>query len=248
MAVIISMLNLLVGILIGVSGVAGFLLPLFYTGFFALDLRTSLSYSFLAFIVSGAISAYSFYKKDRLNLRVGKIISIGCIAGALVAVVVSNAIPSMFIKLLMYSVILYSGVNILKSRGSSSDDGEKEHSTAKLAIVGFFVSIICSLSGAGGPVILVPLLIGFGLNVLEAIGTSLFISIFIGLPAFIGYLDFSSFGEKFPVMFFIVIFHGFGVLIGNRLVDTIDVDKLKKVIAISTIFLSIFMIVKLVAS
>lgn len=245
MAFIIPALNLFVGILIGISGVAGFLLPLSYTGFLELDVKTALSYSFLAFIVSGAISSYNFHKKGRLNLDIGKKISIGCVFGSIVAVLISNWIPVIYIKYLMYIVILYSGINILRNKTVSKDDSSEEHSSVKLIVVGFFVSVICSLSGAGGPVILVPLLIGFGLNVLEAIGTSLFISIFIGIASFFGYLDLSNIKHSIPTLLLIVISHGVGVLIGNRLVDKINVDKLKKVIAVSTVVLSVYMIAAL---
>ena len=47
--------NLVVGALVGLCGVAGFLLPMFYTTGLGMSVTEGLALSFAAFIVSGAL-------------------------------------------------------------------------------------------------------------------------------------------------------------------------------------------------
>lgn len=44
------------------------------------------------------------------------------------------------------------------------------------------------MSGAGGPVLVMPLLVVMGISVRTAVGVALFNSVFIGIPAVTGYL------------------------------------------------------------
>ena len=43
---VIAVMNLIVGTLVGVSGIAGFLLPIVFTGYLGMDLSLSLALSF----------------------------------------------------------------------------------------------------------------------------------------------------------------------------------------------------------
>ena len=51
MILIAAAVNLVVGLLIGLTGVAGFLLPMFYAGSMNLPVAESLALSFAAFVV-----------------------------------------------------------------------------------------------------------------------------------------------------------------------------------------------------
>lgn len=50
--ILTGLANLLIGAFVGLCGVAGFLLPMFYTSVLKLDVAESLALSFAAFIVS----------------------------------------------------------------------------------------------------------------------------------------------------------------------------------------------------
>lgn len=52
---IIGVANLIVGGLIGLTGVAGFLLPMLYAGYLGMNVSESLVLSFFAFLISGLI-------------------------------------------------------------------------------------------------------------------------------------------------------------------------------------------------
>ena len=52
---------------------------------------------------------------------------------------------------------------------------------------GLVTGTLCALSGAGGPILVMPLLVVFGVPVKTAVGVALFNSIFIAVPSCIGY-------------------------------------------------------------
>ena len=66
---IIAAANMAVGGCIGICGIAGFLLPMLYTGGLGFDVTYALALSFLAFLVSGIIGSFNYYKAGNLEVR-----------------------------------------------------------------------------------------------------------------------------------------------------------------------------------
>ena len=79
---VIAVMNLIVGILVGVSGIAGFLLPIVFTGYLGMDLSLSLALSFISFLTSGIIGSYRYQRQGQMDLKFGVLVGIGSIAGA----------------------------------------------------------------------------------------------------------------------------------------------------------------------
>ena len=58
----IAAANLIVGVFVGLCGVAGFLLPMFYTAALKMSVPEGLALSFAAFIVSGVLGSVNYKK------------------------------------------------------------------------------------------------------------------------------------------------------------------------------------------
>ena len=89
---IIALANIIVGTLVGISGIAGFLLPIIFVGYLKLNLSTALSLSFVSFLTSGIIGSYRYNKSGNLNLNFGIIVSIGSFIGAILGVKLNSMI------------------------------------------------------------------------------------------------------------------------------------------------------------
>ena len=63
--------NLVVGVFVGLCGVAGFLLPMFYTTVLEMRVSQGLALSFSAFIVSGILGSWNFKKAGNLDVGFG---------------------------------------------------------------------------------------------------------------------------------------------------------------------------------
>lgn len=254
-AIVLTLIgNFIVGGLIGICGIAGFLLPMMYTGLLGFPVGQSLALSFLAFFVSGAIGSYNFHKRGNLDVRFSLILGIGSFAGGLLGVKLNALITPVQAKFLLYLVVFLSGLSILlrkeapadaKENGSAQNRQQKKSLLkAPLFVIlfGFVTGAVCSLSGAGGPVLVMPLLVALGMPVHMAIGVALFDSVFIALPACAGYMlqcDLSSLGLLLAVT---VVAHGAGVVIGSSNAHKIKQRPLKLGVSLFSIAISIYMI------
>ena len=258
--------NLAVGALVGLCGVAGFLLPMFYTAGLGMSASEGLALSFAAFIVSGALGSFNYKKAGNLDVVFGSKLSIGSLAGAILGVKLNLVIPEEQVKMILYLVVLLSGISILlrkekqpgkfKSRQSAGEismersagtkTAEKEHrfsiekNLPLTLALGFLTGLICSMSGAGGPVLVMPLLVVFGIPIRTAVGVALFNSVFIGIPAVIGYLGQCDMGKILPILIAALVTHGIGVFYGSKNASRINQGILKKGIAVFSIAIAVW--------
>lgn len=259
--------NFVVGGLIGICGIAGFLLPMMYAGLLGFPVGQSLALSFLAFFVSGAIGSYNFHKQGNLDIRFSLVIGAGSFVGGLLGVKLNALVTPFQAKILLYLVVLLSGLSILLRREKTGKDGKAGSAgnagnaagTAALSghsvptdgllgsrvfvvLFGFVTGAICSLSGAGGPVLVMPLLVALGMPVHMSIGIALFDSVFIALPACAGYMMQCDLSQIGMLILITMVAHGAGVVLGSSNAHKIKQKPLKMGVAVFSICLSIYMI------
>ncbi|WP_066497787.1 sulfite exporter TauE/SafE family protein [Abyssisolibacter fermentans] len=242
-AIIIA--NFVIGISIGVSGIAGFLLPMFYVGVLTLPVADSMTLSFAAFAVSGIIGTLSYHRSGDIDFKFIMKLMIGSIIGSLIGVWANGMVDVRTAKIVLYIMVLCSSISLLFSR----KDGDENSKLYKLrnnnifvVLVGTLIAAISSFSGAGGPILSVPLLSLLGFNIRQAVGMSLFNSIFIAIPAFIGYYTKASLSQILLFMILCAISHGIGTLIGARISSKINQRILKLGIAFFSIIVSVYML------
>ena len=110
---IIGLANAAVGGCIGICGIAGFLLPMLYTGALGYDVTYALAMSFLAFLVSGLIGSWNYYKVGNLDISMSVKLGIGSLIGAVGGVFLQALIAKSTAKTILYLVVLLSGLSIL---------------------------------------------------------------------------------------------------------------------------------------
>ena len=263
---IIAAANMAVGGCIGICGIAGFLLPMLYTGGLGFDVTYALALSFLAFLVSGIIGSFNYYKAGNLEVRMSLKLGIGSLIGAIAGVFLQSMIEKSTAKTILYLVVLFSGASILirmwnEKRKADSVSAKKVISDGKnsassnpshpksiadhmgfLIFLGITTGAICSLSGAGGPVLVMPLLVACGVSARIAVGVALFDSVFIAIPACIGYLSRITWTEILGLLVLIVLTHGIGVWLGSRFAGKVAVQGLKIFVAVFSVCIAIYML------
>lgn len=306
---LMAAVNLLVGACVGLTGIAGFLLPMFYSGFLGMPAVESLALSFAAFLVSGIFGSVNYHKSGNLDLRTAAVLSAGSFLGAIGGVKINLLIPEETMKVILYVVVLASGVSILlrkekagkgaekeaekeagekarekageieeeiareiageiaeetgagqngeekpgkksqeksqeksrekgqeKSREKQQEKRRKQKEILSYLLLGVVTGAICAASGAGGPVLVMPLLTLIGFPAHTAVGISLFDSIFIALPAVAGYLYHAASNRNIlyllPVL---LIAHAVGVIFGSKNAVKINQKLLKRIVAVASI-------------
>lgn len=239
---IMAAANLLIGGMIGLTGIAGFLLPMLYSGFMGMPSAQGLALSFCAFLISGILGSYNYYRSRSLDLKLALFISLGSFAGAIAGVNLNLLIEEGIVKKILYLVVLLSGISILirKENKEEKEDGKKRQMPSAFWVgFGFVTGLICSLSGAGGPVLVMPLLVVFGVPVKTAVGIALFDSIFIAIPSCIGYASQSDPDVLMVLLPVTLISHAAGVWIGSRNTSFLRPDILKKGVAVFSVVIAV---------
>ena len=235
-----------VGLCIGWCGVAGFLLPILFVNACGLSVTESLLTSFLCFAVSGAIGAFNYSRRGELPLRPALCLSAGSLAGGLVGAALGGLLAPATVKTVLYVVVLLSGIAIavrelLPQREAA---GNTVPRPLVLLALGFATAILCALSGAGGPVLVMPLLVALGVPAKTAVGIALLDSVFIALPAIAVY---GSQCAPFTLLSFLavaVLSHAVGVFIGSVTASRIPQRLLKRGVAVFSICFALYMLLK----
>ena len=107
-------------------------------------------------------------------------------------------------------------------------------------VLGIVTGAICAASGAGGPVLVMPLLTVIGFPVHTAVGVALFDSIAIALVAASGYLVHAAGNkEMWMLLPILLIGHAIGVFFGSRNATRINQKLLKRIVAVASILIAL---------
>lgn len=235
-----------VGLFIGWCGVAGFLLPILFTGACGLGVTESLLLSFLCFAVSGAIGSFNYRRRGELPLRPALTLSAGSLAGGLLGAALGGLLEPETVKVVLYIVVFLSGAAIaVRELRPQRGGGSALPGPLPLLALGFATALLCALSGAGGPVLVMPLLVAMGVPAKTAVGVALLDSVFIALPAVAVYGSrCPSLGALVPMLLAAVLGHAAGVFAGSVTAAHVPQSLLKRGVALFSICFSLFMLLK----
>lgn len=236
-----------VGLSIGLCGVAGFLLPLLFVGYAGYTPFKSLFISFCCFLISGAIGAYSYHRRGEMPLKTGLPLGLSSLAGAAAGAVIGQLWVGSAIQTVLYVVVLVSGLAIfvqewLVRRVRRHSAGGKIPSVSKRVLipVGFLTALICAMSGAGGPVVVMPLLVLMGVPVRQSVGIALFDSVFIAIPSVIVYGSRCTPADLGVSYIWILLCHTAGIAVGSTNAHRIPQTALKRGVAVFSVLFAVW--------
>ena len=235
-----------VGLFIGWCGVAGFLLPILFVNACGLSVTESLLLSFLCFAISGAIGSWNYHRRGELPLRPALVLSTGSLAGGLLGAALGGLLEPETVKVVLYIVVLLSGLAIaLRELRPQKSGGGSFPGTLPLLALGFATALLCALSGAGGPVLVMPLLVAMGVPAKTAVGVALLDSVFIALPAIAVYGSrCDALAALLPVLLAAALGHAAGVSVGSVTAAHVPQSLLKRGVAVFSICFSLLMLLK----
>ena len=258
---IVAVANLLVGGCIGLTGFAGFLLPMIYAGFLGMGPVEGMALAFSAFIVSGLAGCPAYRKTGDLPLRESAGLLAGSFAGALVGTKVGLLLPAAVLTVVLYVVVLVSGssclVQMVQARlraarpaedaGTAHTPGQRAVSAPVFVLIGLVTAVICAASGAGGPVLVIPVLLLLGVPARRAVGMSLIDSVAVSLPAAVGYLAGGTISAlTWSLLPVALVAHGVGAVVGAANAHRIDAPTLKTIVAVGAVAVAVVKLAMLV--
>lgn len=181
----IVLLGITSGLMIGCIGIGGVILVPALVFLAGVPIQIGISAALMAYILSGLVATTVFARNKSIHWGMATWLCIGAtptaFAGAWAVSVVNAQLLEAFLGLLTF----LSGINSLRTQ-NVADAAERELSNTGLLIVGAVTGFLSSVSGTGGPLVLVPVIISLSVPVLVAVGLSQVIQLPIAIAATFG--------------------------------------------------------------
>ena len=234
---------LIVGILVGGTGMGGILIPPSLVLLSGLETHAAMGTTLASFVPMDAVGCYLFWRMNHLDWRKAWPITLGGALSAGPFALMNANLGANFLTFILALLILFAGYNTFKPAKVRDDSGESFWlSNWGLFIIGFCTGTIAGLTGAGGPLLAIVWLVTFGMHPLSAIGLSMPYSISTALTATIC----NHINGNINYIFFLKV--GFvelaGFFIGVLTVSKMPVPIIKKIMGITCSGLGLFLIVK----
>lgn len=178
------LLALPAGALIGAIGVGGVLLPpaLVYVG--GLDIHTAAGTSSWCFLFTGVVGTLTYARAGTVPWGLVGRLTVGIAPAALLGALVNGVASATVVWLLLGAITLGAGVHRLSTRSGGARTGLGWPSALA---VGAGVGFGSAMTGTGGPVLLVPVLLVLDMAPLTAIAASQVIQLPLVGFAVLGY-------------------------------------------------------------
>ena len=239
---LIGFLSVFVGILIGGIGIGGILLVPMLTFIFGMSVHQAIGAAMFSYIFSGLVGAVMYARECSIRWNMAFWLFAGAIPAAYAGAFLSSIIPSWGLELFIAMLIFFAGINSVFFQGSG-DTSERTLKKVSLVGLGTITGVGSALSGTGGPLVLVPILVWLKVPVLTAVGLSQAVQLPIASLATAGNLLYGS--VNIIVGFTLAIALMIGASIGARVAHSISKIMLKNIVAWVLVFVGIFMVVRL---
>jgi uncharacterized membrane protein YfcA len=236
---------LIVGVLIGCVGIGGVLLPPILTYVGGFDLHLAMATSIWSFLFTGVVGTVEYARRDSVDWRMVLWLGAGIVPAAVLGALSNAALSTEVLTVLLATLIAATGVNVF-AKAPSAERAAHYFGTLVLLQIGAVVGFGSALTGTGGPVLLVPILILMRAPTLTAIGVSQVVQILVAIFSTVGYVLFGQ------VDFFLGTTLGLvaaaGVVIGTRVAHAVPILTLRRIVAVSLIGAGILIVMRAFAA
>lgn len=242
MGLALPVLALVVGVLIGMVGVGGVLLPPGLVAFGGLTANEATATSTWAFVFTGVVGTIAYAWRGVVPWGMLLRLSIGVVPAAFVGALVNATLPASVVLLGLAALTIFVGVHQL--RPGSARAVAAEPGAAALVAIGAFVGFGSALTGTGGPVLLVPILLTIGVAPLRAVAVSQAVQLPVVVSGSIGYFQTGLVDVRLGTL--LGILAALGTFVGAVVATRIHAEGLRKIVAVACIAAGAFLIVRAV--
>jgi uncharacterized protein len=182
-AVMLMSLGLLAGLLIGAIGIGGVVLVPALVYLANVPVHAAIAAAMMSYILTGLVGTYVYARAKSIRWDMAGWLCAGAMPAALVGALAANSASAGLLEVLIGLLTASSGLHALLSHAKIPDDASASCSGVVLGIVGITTGFASALSGTGGPLVLVPILLWLDVSVLTAVALSQVIQLPIALLA-----------------------------------------------------------------
>jgi len=240
----ITLIAFIAGILIGTIGIGGVILVPLLSFVMNIDLHTAMSASSMSFLFPAVVGALTYAKKGSIIWEAVLWLSLGIIPAAVLGARVNTNLDTDVLILIVAGLIAFSGINVFFNRQSESGT-VPDLRRILLIFIGVVVGFGSALTGTGGPVLLIPVLITLSYPALKTIGISQAVQLPIAVFAVIGFLLYGQIDLRLGLH--LGIAQAAGVFIGAQIAHRLPVVQLRRLVAVALIGVGALMVWLIIA-
>ncbi len=238
-----AVLGLLVGVFIGCVGIGGVLLVPGLVYLVGMDVQVAIATCMLSYLFSGFAGAVEYARRGSIQWSMALWLCIAAMPGAYLGAAAVSVMSPRWLEAIIAVLVTFSGVYAL-SRPAPAEAPVREPRATGLGVVGGITGFGSALSGTGGPLVLIPILVWMKLPLLTAVGLSQVIQVPIAALATLGNVQHGEIdvGASLAIAFLLVV----GVLVGARLAHRLPGGLLKRIVACVLIAVGVSMVIRII--
>ena len=240
--VVLLAIGLLVGLLIGAIGVGGVLLVPALTHIGGMAIHVAIASSMVAYFFAGGVGAIEFSRQGSIRWGDAAWLAAGAMPGAFIGAAVASAVPALALEFLIAMLIIASALNSLRG-GVPVDHEPRALAKGALFVIGVVTGIGSSMSGTGGPLVLIPILLWLHVPVLAAVGLSQVIQLPISVFATVGNIVYGTIDFMTAAALSVLLM--IGVWFGARIAHRVSSIALKGIVSLMLLGVGVMMLVRL---
>lgn len=240
------------GIVTGLMGASAIVITIpIMVIFLNYDVFTGIGISLAIDVIASFVAIFVYRKNKNMDLRIGIPMAIIAVGGTILGTALSFYVPEIWLSSLTGIAVCFTGINMLtkKIKEEAKTEVKEFHLNYKskkyiaLMIGAFIIGILGGSFGAGGGLsLLIVLTLIAGFRIHKAIGTSVFVMVFIALAGSISHFIYTP----FPIWIVAVAGIGaiFGSLYSSKIANALTEKQLNKLVGVILFLLGVSLIIK----
>ena len=236
MSLTLVVICFIVGVLIGAVGIGGVLLVPSLNLIAGIEVHEAVPACTLSYLATGVIGVVVYARHGSIQWNKVFWLCLGAVPGAFLGSISLLSIPAMGVMFLIALLMVVSGVDALIKAYRKSGEKLKPRllSPLQFIVIGFITGFGSAVTGTGGPLILVPVVMFLGLPVLTAIGLSQAIQ--LPIASFASFGNWMSGNLNVELALVIAAAMVVGSLGGAVLIHRLPAEPIRKLIAFLLVF------------
>lgn len=238
----------LVGVLIGCVGIGGILLIPAISFFTGMEIRIAMGTALLSFLFTALYGSFLFYRRGAIDWAVSIPICLGAAIFGYVGAQVNALADPLWLNMVLSVIIVFAGAYVLKPAGSAEGFAFNRSSHLHLALMGSLgagVGFISGLTGVGGPVLSIPVMIALGFSPLTAVATGQVLQVAAASSGTVGNIANGSI--HFQTAAWLTVVQLFGLALGVRAAHRLKTAHLRRMVAVVCLAVGGFLFARSVA-
>ena len=237
--------SVFVGALIGAAGIGGVLLVPFMAYALSFEIHTAIAGAMFGYIFAGGVGALLYARHGSIEWDVARWLILGAMPAAFLGSFTASAVSGLTLEAAIAALLLFAGLNALRS-SKGSINKERQLGPIALMAIGAVAGFGSSMTGTGGPLIIVPLLLWLRFPAMAAVGLSQATQFPLATLATAGNVIYGK--VDYEIGTAIAVGLVLGVILGAKAAHALAPTVSKRIVAWVTVIVGLFVATRLFAN